>query len=209
MSADVTGSLNARPCTISPCTFWTKHESGICVRCRERGFGQPATLLAPDNHRANFDVSLASRTTTGKQAAARAEKRKNDEPEHREQVALFAKIDGPDGATFPELRQCYAIPNGGKRGMLTARKMKAEGVRAGELDINLDLARGGYFGLRLEMKAPGGALSVDQRTRIEQHHANGLAADVAYGCDDGWRILTRYIQLPPTQVMDTKRGRND
>jgi len=134
----------------------------------------------------------------GDKRSRRGEKR--DDPEAREQRALFAKIDGPDGDCLPELRQCYAVPNGGKRGMLTAKKMKAEGVRRGELDINLDLARGGFFGLRLEMKAEDGALSVLQLSRVEQHRKNGYAAEAASGVDEAWRILVAYVAMQPTKV---------
>jgi hypothetical protein len=200
-------ALNAHRCAVSTCANWTNHVSGVCARCREKGLGLAGVVpkyptaidnLQLDRDTAPFDASLASRTTTGKQAVARTDERRRRDFEHAEQVALFAKIDGLDGDAFPELRQAYAVPNGGNRSKRTAGRLKAEGVRAGELDINLDLARGGFFGLRLEMKAPDGSLSVDQRTRMEEHRRNGYAPEFAYGCDDAWRILTRYVQLPQT-----------
>ncbi|MTI12055.1 VRR-NUC domain-containing protein, partial [Sansalvadorimonas verongulae] len=47
----------------------------------------------------------------------------------------------------------YHVPNGGHRHKVTAAKLKAEGVKAGVPDIKVALARGGFFGLYVEMKA--------------------------------------------------------
>ena len=49
----------------------------------------------------------------------------------------------------------YAVPNGGRRDAITGARLKAEGVRSGILDLNLDVARGLYHGLRIELKRPG------------------------------------------------------
>jgi hypothetical protein len=36
--------------------------------------------------------------------------------------------------------------------------------------------------------------------RMEEHRANGYAPEAAFGCAEAWRILTRYVQLPPTEL---------
>lgn len=130
-------------------------------------------------------------------------KRKNAHPEHDIQAALFARIMD-EKYDMPILRQAYAIPNAAIRGKLTRIKMLQEGLRAGELDINLDLACGGYFGLRLEIKAPGGRLSVLQAARVEEHRANGYCVEIAETVDDAEKILRRYASMSHTQCPHSK-----
>jgi hypothetical protein len=171
----------------------------------KQGAKFPDRQSAQNTFEQNRDIAQRAAIAPGPNAihsaikGKRTRKPTNDEPEHLEQVELFRRLDA-EGYDMPELRQAYAVPNGGKRGRLTAKKMKAEGVRAGELDINLDLARGGYHGLRLEMKAPGRSMSVLQSARAAEHQANGYAVDTAYSADDAERILRYYMKLPKTLV---------
>jgi hypothetical protein len=59
------------------------------------------------------------------------------------------------------LRWYHAIPNGGTRGgdkrsaMIAGANMKAEGAKAGVSDTCLPVARRGYHGFYIQMKAPG------------------------------------------------------
>lgn len=61
------------------------------------------------------------------------------------------------GKNDPFYATIHAIPNGGKRSIGTAVKLKAEGVLSGVPDIFVPAAR-----LYIEVKAPGGKLTVDQ-----------------------------------------------
>jgi hypothetical protein len=56
----------------------------------------------------------------------------------------------------------HAIPNGGKRDKITGARMKAEGVLSGVFDIFLPVARNGYHGMYIEMKARSCYLSQRQ-----------------------------------------------
>lgn len=71
--------------------------------------------------------------------------------EHAHQCALFcwAAI-----SIYPELQLMFAIPNGGLRHKGTAVRLKAEGAKAGMLDIMLPVARKGCHGLFVELKRP-------------------------------------------------------
>lgn len=63
----------------------------------------------------------------------------------------------------PLLRLLYHVPNGGSRHIAEAVNLKRLGVRPGVPDLHLPVARGGYIGLWIEMKAPGGRTSPEQR----------------------------------------------
>lgn len=55
--------------------------------------------------------------------------------------------------SHPELSSLlYAIGNGGARSKVEAAIMKGEGVLAGVADLCLDVASGGYHGMKIEMK---------------------------------------------------------
>ena len=121
-----------------------------------------------------------------------------DEDAH--QVALFAWA-GMNVGRLPDLRKLYAIPNGGARNRVVAAKLKAQGVRAGVLDISLDVARQGYHGLRIELKRPGnkllktrpGVLSIEQHARIADLTADGYLAKVCYGWEEARDVLQEYL----------------
>lgn len=101
-------------------------------------------------------------------------RRRPREVEHEIQVALFAWVDDPETLLkHPELAAYHAIPNGGKRALAVAAKLKAEGVKPGVLDTHLPVARGEYHSLYIEIKKPGGTLSPEQ--------AHWLAALARYG----------------------------
>lgn len=128
--------------------------------------------------------------------------------EHAAQVAvvtwaLLAR------AEFPELALLFAIPNGGHRNVIVAKKLKAEGVRAGVPDLMLPVARGGYHGLFIEMKAGGsemgdgrwemgkakrkGVVSDAQSQFLRALAAQGFKAAVCYGSEQAENILREYL----------------
>lgn len=49
----------------------------------------------------------------------------------------------------------YHCPNGGRRSKIEAGIMKGEGVKAGQMDYHIPIARNGFASLYLEMKKPG------------------------------------------------------
>jgi rhodanese-related sulfurtransferase len=100
---------------------------------------------------------------------------------------------------YPDLAWVYAIPNGGKRHKAVAGKLKAEGVRRGYPDIGLDVARGGFFGLRIELKRQvGGRVTETQAAWITRLRQQGYFADVAEGWERASELLRWYVALPAT-----------
>ncbi|WP_288477125.1 VRR-NUC domain-containing protein [uncultured Pseudomonas sp.] len=117
-----------------------------------------------------------------------------------EQTALFKWID----LQYPqESKLIYHVPNGGHRHKATAGKLKGQGVRAGMPDINVDIARGGYFGLRIEFKATppnDAAVSPKQRDALQLLNDRGYLAIVCRGAHDAQEQIRAYLRLPATEA---------
>ena len=114
--------------------------------------------------------------------------------EHEEQVALFQWAEANE-AQYPSLAMLAAIPNGGYRPMTTAAMLKAEGVKAGYPDILLDVARGPYHGLRIELKrADRSNRPTDaQREWLAKLNFEGYRAVVCYGAQEAIKVITDYL----------------
>jgi hypothetical protein len=81
----------------------------------------------------------------------------------------------------------FAIPNGGNRNIITAKKLKAEGVQKGTPDICIVFDGMAYF---LEVKKPAtagsrkGVLSLTQKAMIERIEEAGGEVKVVYSVAD-------------------------
>jgi len=122
--------------------------------------------------------------------------------EHDEQSGVFLWA-GWMLRDFPDLRWMFAIPNGGHRNMLVAKKMKAEGVKPGVPDIFLPVPRHGYHGLFIEMKTQDnrpktqkskGGLSDLQREWVTALRDRNYKVVVAYGRDEAVTEITTYLK---------------
>lgn len=113
--------------------------------------------------------------------------------EHSEQVALFQWARLNENA-IPELAMLYAVPNGGLRDVRVARKMKAEGVKAGVLDINLDVPRGGFHGLRIEMKYGKNKPTKQQKQWITRYSEYGYSVAVCYDWMTAKDAILHYLE---------------
>lgn len=122
--------------------------------------------------------------------------------EHDEQVALFDWI-GKLGESHPA-RLAFAIPNfAGHHGTMVSRivsgkRAKAEGRKAGVPDVFLPVARGGYHGCFVEMKRAHGVPSdVDdaQRAWSVALQGSGYYVAVAFGFEEARQVITDYLNL--------------
>lgn len=141
------------------------------------------------------------------------QRKKPEQREHAEQVALFQWV-GANQAHLPELRLLHAIPNGGARAVSTGQHLKAEGVRAGVLDLNLPLRGWGqdpddhnrrreFIGLWIEMKAKGGSVtktgkdgSWGQEDWIRELRKVGQRVEVCWSSVEAIRVLEDYLGVP-------------
>lgn len=113
-----------------------------------------------------------------------------------EQQNLFRWAAVSAAARWPkEMRMLYHVPNEGKRSKANGARLKAEGLRAGVPDINLDVARGEFHGLRIEMKRRrGGRVSPEQAAWLEALREQGYAAVVAYGWEEAADAIEKYLR---------------
>lgn len=110
--------------------------------------------------------------------------------EHWEQVQLF------DWAAYHrELDLMYAIPNGGKRDIRVALKLKEEGVKPGVPDICLPVPKGGKHGLYIELKRRKyGRVSSDQLEWLEALMRQGYECAVCCGWEAARDVITEYLR---------------
>lgn len=110
--------------------------------------------------------------------------------EHWEQVQLFAWAEN-----LPELELMHAIPNGGKRDIRTAIKLKAEGVKPGVPDIFLPLPLGGKHGLYIELKRRKyGRVTEEQAAWLEALMRHGYACAVCHGWEMARDVIIDYLR---------------
>lgn len=116
-----------------------------------------------------------------------------------EQAALMKEIE----LRYPEVfANLHHTPNGGYRGKAEAGRLKAQGTKAGIPDLQLTMARGGYFGLFIEFKATvkPAEVTLVQQACIGRLNEQGYLAVVCRGHFDAMECLRAYLALPKTEV---------
>lgn len=112
--------------------------------------------------------------------------------EDNEQMVLFRWAQFQSGK-YPELELMFHVPNGGRRDKREAARFKAMGVKPGVSDIFLPVARGVYHGLFIEMKAPDGRASAEQKKFINAVREQGYRAEVCFGWEQASQVILDYI----------------
>ena len=95
----------------------------------------------------------------------------------------------------PELMWLHAIPNGGKRNYKEAVRLKAQGVKSGVWDIFLPVAKHGYHGLYIEMKAGKNKLTENQHLFGDFAHKQGYLTHTAYSWLEAKKVITEYMEF--------------
>jgi murein tripeptide amidase MpaA len=113
--------------------------------------------------------------------------------EGQEQAALFKWRDYNAGA-YPELELLHHIPNGGKRDIVTATHLKAQGVQAGVPDISLPVPRAGFHGLFIELKVGSNKPSSKQQNWIDRLRNQGYCVEVCYGWVEAAAVIKDYLK---------------
>lgn len=106
------------------------------------------------------------------------------------QIAAIRMLDHIGG----DAAKIFHIPNGGSRNMLEAVSLKAQGVRAGIPDLFLPVARNGFHGLWIEVKAPSGSVTKKQSERIIELRTDGYLAIVCKSAEEIVSAVTNYLK---------------
>lgn len=113
--------------------------------------------------------------------------------EHQIQVA-FIHWCRVQEAVWPELKLLFAVPNGGKRAIKTALRLKAEGQRPGVPDVMLPVPKKGHVGMALEFKRPGEQPTAVQRDYLKRLQSVGWLALVVDDAGDAIAAVTAYLR---------------
>ena len=95
----------------------------------------------------------------------------------------------------PELKLLHSVPNGGSRHIREAHNLKLSGVKAGIPDIHLPVARHGYCGLWIEMKAEKNKPSDIQKNIIASLTEHGNSCHVCYAWTEAVDIIGWYLGM--------------
>ena len=88
----------------------------------------------------------------------------------------------------------YHIPNGGYRHFFEGCKFKRLGVQSGIPDLHIPRARSPYHGLFLELKRQTNSnVSQSQAHWLNLLKNEGYFVSIAYGAQDGIRIIQEYL----------------
>jgi len=117
--------------------------------------------------------------------------------ESQEQQALFTWKEYNEAA-IPELALLHHIPNGGKRDIVTATHLKAQGVQAGVPDISLPVPRAGCHGLYIELKVGSNKPSENQKKWIGMLRDQGYRVEVCYGWAEAAAVIKDYLNRQHT-----------
>lgn len=108
-----------------------------------------------------------------------------------EQVAVVQWCD-----SHPIAKNIFAVTNGARVDIGQAVKLKKAGVRKGYPDLALDVARGSYHGLRVELKRrKGGVVSAEQNEWVQRLTKEGYRAVICRGADEAIQAIRDYLAL--------------
>lgn len=94
---------------------------------------------------------------------------------------------------YPDLAWVFAVPNGGKRNLFVARKMKAEGQKKGVPDVWLPVKKHTYSGLVIELKYGDNQPTREQKRWIAMLEMNDFLALVVNDIDKALEIFIAYV----------------
>ena len=114
--------------------------------------------------------------------------------ESDEQINLFQWSKLMQGQ-YPEISLMHSIPNGGKRNIREASRLKKEGALAGVSDIFLPVARKGFHGLYIELKVKGGKTSDNQKWWISETIKQGYLSVVCFGWVETSEVIGKYLNM--------------
>jgi hypothetical protein len=113
--------------------------------------------------------------------------------ESQEQIALF-QYAAIKAQSDPRWNLLLHIPNGGKRNIVTAVRMKREGVKKGVPDLFLPVANHYRHGLFIEMKRPGCKPTPQQKSWMTELAIQGYECVVCYSASEAISEIGEYLK---------------
>jgi hypothetical protein len=89
----------------------------------------------------------------------------------------------------------FAVPNGSVRSKITAKILKAEGVKRGVSDLILLVPKGCFHGLCIEMKYDKNTQNDEQKEFEKQVAEQGYKYVVCYTLTEFMREINNYLNL--------------
>jgi hypothetical protein len=121
--------------------------------------------------------------------------------EHAHQCALITWSRLPTTiAQYPGIDLLEASLNGVKLSKAQAGKAKAAGMLTGALDLNLPVARGGYFGLRIEMKYQRNKMTPEQEWHARRLTEEGWLAITCWNWLAARDAIIEYLSAEPSRL---------
>ena len=166
---------------------------GVAATVGGAGFAEPSTLSAAEAH------------DPGHSLPAQKPKRKSRAPER----TLAPKITEDDLQVscfewinlmlpqYPVLEWIIHVPNGGKRPLGVAGKLKAMGVKKGVLDILLPMPYNGWSGFVSELKVGRNTMTPEQEEWMTAFEAAGYFTCLCYTLDEFIRRISAFLKGAP------------
>jgi len=111
-----------------------------------------------------------------------------DPLEHQIQASFFEWWEVAYGSPL-----AFAIPNGGKRHIITAMKMKQEGVKPGVPDVFIAIPAWGASGLFLEFKRRTGRVTEEQASYLYWLLEAGYRTAVVRSLEEAIEAVKLYL----------------
>ena len=89
----------------------------------------------------------------------------------------------------------FAVPNGGMRNIIVAKKLKSEGVKAGVADLFLMLPNKIFSGLFIEVKTSNGRQQESQKDFEKLAFDSGYCYELVRSLDDLIKCLETYKKI--------------
>jgi hypothetical protein len=118
--------------------------------------------------------------------------------EHFEQVRIFWHFEQHHPDIYLRL---VATPNGGWRGQKAGGYMKAEGQKKSYPDMSLDMPKGVYHGMRIELKYGSNGLDEGQVRYLRQLREDGYHSVHCVGMTEAIEAIMTYWYLQPGQLL--------
>lgn len=119
--------------------------------------------------------------------------KKRQSPEFDEQKALFEWAERVQ-RLYPQLKLMHASLVGVNLTVTQRARAKAMGVKAGIPDIFLPVARNGFHGLYIQLKAKNGRASEVQIETIKDLEAEGYCAEICWGWLEAADLIVDYLK---------------